>query len=302
MGMARVKFYVVGLGSIGLRHAQNLLAMGHEVWGHDTHAPAEDVAATYGVKLWGRESAPPVDAMVIASPTINHFDQLLVALYYKKPVFVEKPIVHTEHLQGAAELVQKLNTLVAVGNNLRFHPAVRGLKKDILEEKLGVVQWAFLSCAQYNDRPEYMRDGVTLNWGAHEIDLALHLFGPARVEAYSVDRLDTIADLCLTHGEWYGTRSVIHLDYITEPELRTTMVFGTKGQAALDLPQRTSMLSYDGKPQYLVGAGGYDTDYYDEMKAFADAVEGKAPWPGATASEALEVVKIINDAKQLCPK
>src|SRR5882724_9266173 len=48
---------------------------------------------------------------------------------------------------------------------------------------IGKPLWAHFTCAQPSSKALYLSDGVILSSGAHEVDLALHLFGSGRVSS-----------------------------------------------------------------------------------------------------------------------
>ena len=284
---------VIGLGSIGLRHAKNLIELGCEVYGFDPEPGRIALLIHAGGKHkpeW--EEAYRPDAVVVATPTSEHVNTALPYLGFC-PVFMEKPI--------ADRSLGILEKVVMVGNNLRFHPAVKQCKAWLDDRIIGDVLWASLTCAQHNDRPAYLRDGVILNWGAHEVDLALHLFGPAQITAASANEDDSIADIILVHS-YTGIRSTIHLDYVTRPELRQTRIVGTSGGIEINLPGRTAVaIRPDGKViEFHEYNGSYDDDYKEEMRVFLDRVDGKflPTDPGATGLEGIECLELLLAAKR----
>ena len=221
-------FGILGMGSIGSRHASNLRSLGHEVIWYD---PMREDGSSYG------DVVDKTDAIVIASPTDLHYQQLMDALHTKKPIFCEKPIAHVED--------ERFKNVMMVGYNLRFHPCVGVAKNDWLAASsggIGKVLWAHFTCGQYNDK---YTDNVILNW-SHEIDLALYLLGPAECVSCNTSNNGRIADLALKHSD--DLTSYVHLDYVSRPELRQTIIVGTEGQIILDIANRAAWLrSYEGK-------------------------------------------------------
>jgi predicted dehydrogenase len=241
------------------------------------------------------------DAIVIASPTPYHCDDLRDAITAGKHVLVEKPIGCDQ--RQATEIMyllrqaQERDLVVMVGTNLRFHECVKQAKSWIDSGCLGRNLWANFTCAQKSDRAEYLRDGVTSNWGAHEIDLALYLLGSAKVTGASINQDDSISDIILLHDS--GFRTTIHLDYHTEPEIRTCTIVGDYRSIRLNLVERNSYLF---KGRSVEGGnnhdGDWDSDYLAEMKAFIGRIEGKGTL-GATGEEGLAALDIILEAKRL---
>lgn len=283
--MSKKKIAVIGLGSIGSRHAKNLMILGHEVVGYDPQA----IIAIPGVKVHSR--VPEADAYVIASPTPTHMMHYLdLRLKWNNPhVFMEKPIAHAyDALMGDIDMV---------GFNLRFHACVLQAKEWIDGGLIGKPQWATFCVAQRNTKADYLRDGVILNW-SHEIDLALHLLGPAVVRACVADEKETIADIALTHDN--GCQTMVHLDYLTKPEVRQSLVVGDKGQVIMDLAHRQCWLrdSHENAPMGFAGPDTFDSNYLDEMESFIARIDGQET-VGCTGAEGLAALKICLEAKRL---
>lgn len=274
-----MKIGILGHGSIGARHAKNLRTLGHQVGVYDPDYEGTMDRAT--VIKWA-------DAIVIASPSSEHEGDIRACKKEKKPCFCEKPI----------SLGPTINSIlkypVMVGYNLRFHPSVIKAREWLKDERIGTPLWSNFLCAQYNNKPAYKRDGVTLNW-SHEIDLALHLLGPAKMAAASITKDDDIADIILVQG---GCRTSVHLDYVTNPEHRGFNIVGDKGTIIVNIPRRNIvLLSSDGTvKQGEEYTGSIDGDYEIEIEAFIDRCGG-GDVLGCTAEEAIEVLKIGLAAK-----
>lgn len=278
-----MKIAVLGLGSIGLRHAKNLRKLGADVIGYDID---ETKQREFQGKVVSREFAlGQCDAVLSATPTIQHKADMDSALEYDIPAFVEKPII--SKLENATYPGR-----LHVGYMLRFHPCVNFATKKILAGDIGKPLWASFTVAQFNDKPAYLADGVVLNW-SHEIDLALYLFGPAKVACASLvyqDGQDVIADFVLEHES--GVRSTIHMDYVTKQEIREFWIVGEEKNIGVDLVGRTA--SWGRMVQQFDGS--WDGDYLNEMSAWLQALEGKQTVL-ATGQDGIKVVKICEQVK-----
>ncbi len=291
---------VIGLGSIGARHAKNLAALGHEVLGCDPKFE-DDWAHTVicdGVKMINSPSqVDDIQGCIIATPTSQHDDDLNYIVSRGWHTLVEKPIGDkvTDTLIASVAMAKATGIKIMMGNNLRFHPSARLAKRYLEEKIIGTPRWATFCVSQFNEKAEYLRDGVTLNWGAHEIDLALWLLGPAKVETASINKEDTISDIVLVHES--GCRTVVHLDYVTQPEIREVLIQGNTGRLGISIASRYVALQR-GESIFPVEMqkGDFDDDYQREMIAFVIAIDGK-PWPGATGDDGLAALNIIEIAK-----
>ncbi len=287
---------VLGLGSIGLRHSRNLLALGVGVVGFDP----DPERCTRFTDIGGRamETRERVleqsEAMIIATPNAQHYDDLKISIDSGCHVLAEKPLAH--HINGLEPLLKEAEAkglVVLAGFNLRFHPCVIAAKERIDSGAIGQPIWVDLISASYlpdwrpnsDYRKGYAADpatgGVVFD-AIHEIDLALHLLGPARVVTASAVCTgilgipsDDIADFTLVHIN--GTRSNFHLDYISRPPVRTTRIVGTNGTLVLDLrARRFEHLNVDGTTiDDVAYPGSFAEDYVTEMTAFLDRVGGR---------------------------
>lgn len=295
-----MKFGVIGLGSIGMRHAKNLLAMGHTVLGYDPDGSRMKLLLEQGGEAgWMKPEAVSsgiLDAVVITTPTHQHWAGLDAAITAGKHVFVEKPIGDIKMTNADCfRIAKKKNLVIMVGNNLRFHSCVKKAKEWM--PKIGQPLWANFTLAQYNDKPAYLRDGVILNWGAHEIDLALYLLGEVKVMSSVVGRgrEETIADIGLLHAN--GCAAHIHLDYLTKPEWRGFDIIGTDGRMHCNLVER--YIGFRGSHEDgFWGNDSFDENYIEEMQAFIDRINGKQTL-GATGEEGLACLEILLRAKEM---
>lgn len=278
---------ILGYGSIGSRHGRNLVALGHQIILHDP-AMAESLPKAVVIEK--------SDAVVIASPTSEHSRDIALCRSRQKPCFAEKPIANDIKAKGDAHLSWPL----MVGYNLRFHPCIIKAKEWLEEGRIGTPHWATFVCAQYNDKPEYLRDGVTLNW-SHEIDLALHLLGEASVVGAAINGNDSMSDILLHHRP-DGVQTSIHLDYLTRPEHRGFSITGPNGIIIANLPARTLIfVDTEGNPKQVEQyPGSFDDDYMVEMATFLAKVGGtEKSMLGCTAKEAIDVLKICQKAKKV---
>lgn len=283
-----MKIGILGLGSIGLRHAQNLITSGHEVWGYDPDITRSQMLVNIGGNGCTREEAiTNVNGIIISSPTTEHLKDIHDSYNLNSiGVFVEKPIAHI--------MDNEIDWVDMVGFMLRFRSCVIAAKEWI--PKIGKPIWANFTVAQYNDK---YTDSVILNW-SHECDLALYLLGPGGVTACTAsgsDGRDDLADILLKHEN--GCHTAIHLDYLTRPEVRQFIVVGTQATIIADIVHNQAWLR--GADEIMWDhsddVDSFDDNYKDEIQAFIDRIDGKKTI-GCTGEEALEVLKICLEAKK----
>ncbi len=289
MANIKHKIGILGMGSMGTRHARNLEALGCEVSCYDTKEKEEGVLYLYTRE----EMIDWADAIVVATPTSQHYADI-TTLPRDKPLFVEKPLVALP-LQWAT--VSTANILM-VGYNLRFHSAVKRAKAWMGQGLIGKPVWARFTCGQFSDKPDYLQDGVILNW-SHEIDLALFLLGPANlITAAGRKSPENLADIILEHSVT-RCQTVVHLDYLTRFERRGFIIVGEDGTIEADLVSRQVFIrdNRGSIPEIYYGRDNYDRNYLEEGRAFIARLENKIA-EGCTAEEAQHVVNICLLAKE----
>ena len=174
-----VKVAVVGAGSIGQRHQRLLQELGHEV----VVVSKSSKSAKYK-SLTDALTQENFEYVVLASPTSQHFAELrvLIEKNFVGSVLVEKPI-----FDRSEKLKPNRFKLLAVGYNLRFHPAIIWLQETL--PQLGAVSSVNFYVGQY--LPTWRPDsdyrtsssaktdsgGGVLRDLSHELDLVQYIFG-----------------------------------------------------------------------------------------------------------------------------
>ena len=90
-------FVVLGFGSIGSRHAKNLLSLGQKVAIYDPSSEKCDLAENCGIDIFSKRRSliEKSTALIIASPNQFHLNDLKDGIGANCHCFVEKPISHT---------------------------------------------------------------------------------------------------------------------------------------------------------------------------------------------------------------
>jgi len=307
-----MKIGIVGLGSIGKRHAINATKLGHDVHVYDP-AVKGDFRFRHERDLYDW-----CDAAVIATPSLVHIAGIRACAERGRHMLVEKPIAVTDRsLRKMLDFAASKKLTVMVGNNLRFNPCVQ--KAQLWLKDIGKPLWAQFICGQASTKPLYLSDGVILNTGAHEVDMALYLLGPARAVMANAHlglrpgtgdsdvnpmlrNCDDIADFMLLHDS--GCRSTFHLDFVAPIPTREFRIIGGGGALYCDLIKRCLYRwQHDPKLPDVVHFNDYarpthslDDDYLDEMRAFIDRIEGKDV-PGATGEDGFAALDILLEVR-----
>jgi predicted dehydrogenase len=301
---------VLGLGSIGARHARNLRALGHDVVAFDPR-PAD------GAEDWPRADSvvgalSGSDAAVVATPTAMHAEHAIAALELDVPVLVEKPLaVDFPAAQRVAQAANERGVICAVAMNLRFHPAIQALRGLISDGSLGPIRYARASSGSdlrtWRPGTDYTTSysaqsalgGGIVRDSIHELDYLTWLLGPAtsvtaevaRVSDLEIDVEDVaVAVLRLS----VGALASVDLTYVDPVYRRGCLLVGAEATARWDWTRGTVEV---GRPRAAarvldVAAGVSDT-YIAEVKEFLGAItSGQSPC--ASAEEGAAVVRLAD--------
>ncbi len=128
-----------------------------------------------------------IDALVIATPHTQHFDQLMAAANAGKHVYCEKPwTLDGGQASRSLRALSDAGLKVAIGHNRRFAPNTQAMKKLLLNGDLGApihIDAHFNANLVPNEgmwrdnRGESPAGGMT-SLGIHALDMFIHLFGP----------------------------------------------------------------------------------------------------------------------------
>ena len=134
-----ISVLVCGSGSIGSRHIQNLKTLGVNVsvW-RSRPELLESVCKQYQINgfISLEQALTSTDAVVVASATDTHLEIALKAAMAGKPIYLEKPISHNlEGVENFKEIVKRQKLVVEVGCQLRTHPNLKYLAKEIKRER-----------------------------------------------------------------------------------------------------------------------------------------------------------------------
>lgn len=185
-----MKAGVVGVGRWGFNHVRvlnEIRKMNYEDLGLEEvivvdkdESRARSVARIFGVKWVSSLSeliSEHVDAVVVAVPTVYHYDVVSRLLPHAN-VMVEKPIAATlEEAEAMGKLAEREGRLLAVGHIERFNPVVPALKDRLSSEAERIVS---LAAQRIGPGPP---SGYTLNLGVahdlmvHDVDVACYLLG-----------------------------------------------------------------------------------------------------------------------------
>ena len=262
-----------------------------------------DYARTHGVELVTDLQAalrdPAIQGVVLCTPHTLHTEQIIAVANAGKHVFCEKPLsMNRADVLRAVEAVNRNKVALAVGHERRFEPPVMEAMRMIHAGEIGTPlqieanfsQDKFLSLTADNWRlsTKEAPAGPMTATGIHLLDLSVGVFGEASQVFASVKQLDsqlvngdTLA-IMLTFKK--GGHALISAVLATPFDGRFA-VYGSKGW--VEVRDKTHPEAPEGWVLTKVVRGQPRTvqeyapapNVLANLEAFADAAEGRAPYP-----------------------
>lgn len=300
------KVIVIGFGSIGKRHARNLIELGIVPYIVTRH-PDPAVKAVFFSSMKEIKDPGAFTHAIIASPTARHLDDMrLVAKAGIKNVLIEKPIEATsQRAREILKLAKAKRINVSVAYNMRYCGSLRSVK-DFVKKNMRQVRivealvghylplwrpgWDY--AASYRARRK-SGGGVDLDL-SHEVDYVLWLFGDkfkarkvhsAKISDLKIDAPD-ITKVILDYGKMIAD---ITLDCIRRPKERRLNIICENGKR----------LSHDFMTNTLT-SGNKKVSFKDDMvnsykkmlKGFLGTDKKKKDLL-CTGDEALQALKVL---------
>lgn len=293
------RILIAGLGSIGLRHLNNLLQLGEKdlLLLRTRNEPVKEAPDLPVFTNLQDALAQKPDAVIISNPTSHHMETALQAARAGCHLFVEKPLSHTwDQVETLLAIVKEKGLIGMVGFDMHFDPGLQKVRELLKESTIGHVTAIQAQVGQYlpDWHPwEDYRKGVSarVETGGgvildliHEIDYVTWLMGKAkevvsmngRVSHLEIETEDTASILIRFESNAIGT---INLDYIQRTLSRSCRIVGEEGTITWDLMnQKVSWFLAKDKAWHDFSYAGFQRNdrFLAEMKHFLDCLQGKA--------------------------
>lgn len=233
---------------------------------------------------------PNVQAVVLATPHSLHADQIVRVAGAGKPVFCEKPLtLKRADAERAIAACRKANVPIGVGQNKRFWPSMAELRRVVKSGVLGTIMHieghysnenSGLHFSAWRELPTESPGGGMTGTGIHLLDAFTSIAGPtsevtARVATFrkGLDPRDTVSVLFRFANNLSGFLGAVR----ASPYYWRVQVFGDEGSVEALGETETIVRLTGGKVERR------EFEKIDSLRAefdaFADAVEGRAPYP-----------------------
>lgn len=311
------KIVVVGLGSIGRRHARLLrerIDLSVEVCEPSQDA-VERAAADIGDAvvhscLESALKARP-DMVVIATPHVAHAEQSIAALVAGADVLCEKPLcVSPDEATRMTTAARRNHRKLVVGFQMHFNPGMLRIRELINSGTLGTILHfhcrvgTFITLANSLSRYQENMEGALLLDYAHQPDLLMWLLGElprgvtmTGVQGGNLPLTSNPNILSLTLDYERPLLATVHLNYVQMPQRHEYEVVGDKGWVLFDHDAGTLRIGMRETQTITTEQHSTERDdmYRAEHQAFIDTVDGKRP-PESPASFAARSVVLLRMA------
>ena len=244
------KILVIGYGSIGKRHVENLLSISNfEIivcTKRDDISKLKKHAKVYHTLKQCLKEKP--DMGIIANETSLHVTTAIKLANEGLDLFLEKPLSNSlKDVEKLRTIIKKKKLITQMGCNLRFHPCIKKIKSMIEQQKIGkIISAQVQTCSylpDYHPWEDYRKGyaarkdlgGGVLLTQIHEIDYMYWLF--QEVENV-ISMSGKLSDLDITAEDYVSSLlkfknkiiGELHMDYFQRPDFRSCKIRGTKGE------------------------------------------------------------------------
>lgn len=302
--VAKVGVGIIGAGRIGQVHCDALSSLPNA----DLITIA-DPFASVGREVAGRFSCtyeedwktiiddPRIKAVVVASPTPFHAEQVIACARADKDIFCEKPVSNDlSVVDDCLRAVEKSRSRLLVGFQRRFDPNFRKVRDVIAEGGIGQIRMFHIVSRDPAPPPrEYLEKsgGIFLDMASHDFDMVRFVTGSEiesvqvtgaafEEDAKNVGDLDTVITVLKMKNGSFGTiDNSRRCGYGYDQRIE---VFGSKGSVTGEnrAPNTVAVSNeqgIQGALPYSFFMDRYAEAYKGAMKAFIDTVERDSPPP-----------------------
>lgn len=312
MELARI--LVVGCGSIGRRHASQLIRRDDvrlelcDPMSENLSRAIEEVGKVPIYQSFDAAIATKPELVIVATPHSLHAEQTIKALQSGAHVLCEKPMSDSlgdaENMIAAAKETEKV---LDIGFTMHFHPAIIKVKELIDAGRIGQVlhiHWhvgTFDTLANSVSRHQSEVFGALIMDYAHQPDLNYYWLGktPSRVRSAGVQGGElpytsnpNVMTIVLEYPE--ALLATINLNYVQRPQRAHCEIIGDKGWIYLDL--QSNRLTIGDRESCSVEEQSFEIDrdawFRAEHQAFLDATRGLRQ-PESPSWQAIHSMRIV---------
>jgi predicted dehydrogenase len=264
--------------------------------------------------------AQNLDAVVIATPPVTHYQFAKECLEHGLHVLVEKPItINSQHAEELIRLAEAKDLVLMVGHTFEYNAAVHALKQLIDSGELGKIY--YVDSARLNLGLFQRNLNVLWDLAPHDISILMYILGqhPVSVSAHgSPCVFEGIHDVVYIDMMFPNDiLAHIHVSWLDPCKVRRTTVVGSKKMVVYnDIENSEKIKIYDkgvDKPPYTETYAEFQFSYRygdvlipnirfseplrQECQHFLECIQNRCK-PQSGGREGLEVVKVLEAAQK----
>lgn len=180
---------------------------------------------------------PEIDAVVIATPAVTHFQLATEALQSDKDVFVEKPLaLNYKDGEMLHSMALDKRKILMVGHVLEYHPAIIKLKELVKSGELGNIKYIYSN--RLNLGRFRTEENILWSFAPHDISIILSLLEemPSAVSAHGANYLEpNITDVTITNMTFpSGVRAHLFVSWLHPYKEQKLVIIGGRKMVMFD--------------------------------------------------------------------
>ncbi len=293
----KINFLIIGCGSIGQRHIENLLSLGQKnIKIYDSNCVlAKKISKKFNVEQLETLQFKNVNCTLICTPPSTHTSIAKKALSGLSNIFVEKPLDNSlKDINDILKIAKKKSLNIFVGYVFRFDHGLQKIEKLLEQDTIGKVisfdayeGWYLPNWRSWQDHTKSytgskkLGGGIILD-GSHELNYILWLIGEIKqvfsyfnpVPSLKV-KAEGIAEILLISKS--NSIGRIHLDFVNPKYNRHFEILGERGSIRWNFETKKIEIQKAGSTKSKTIKYGLDSNqmYVDEMKYVISCILGK---------------------------
>ena len=195
-----------------------------------------------------------IDAVVIASPAVTHYELAKAALLSGKDVFVEKPLaLDVSAGKELVDLAADQQRVLMVGHILQYHPAIHKLHEMTQSGELGRIEYLYsnrLNIGKFRNE-----ENILWSFAPHDVSVMLSLLGedPAQVLCQGGRYLnEDIEDVTMSQFSFpSGAQAHIFVSWLHPFKEQRLVVIGSEKMAVFDDTADDKLLVYPHQVKWI---------------------------------------------------
>jgi len=248
-----------------------------------------------------------INAVVLATPAVNHYIMAMEALEAGKDVYVEKPLaLDVKEGEELLRLAARTQRILMVGHILQYHSAVVKLKQLIRDGVLGKIQYLYSN--RLNMGKIRTEENILWSFAPHDISVMLGMLNeePCEITCQGADfLLDGVADVTMSQFVFpSGVHAHIFVSWLHPIKEQRLVVVGSEKMAIFDDTANDKLVLFPHRVEWknrtpiAVKAVGEVVSLEEteplrnECQHFLDCIESRTS-PITDGSEGVRVLKIL---------